>query len=124
MRIQQDPMERTAAMSRHELNFLEFLQTFRRGELLHQADGRLTAVVEAMRETGGNGTLTIKLRFKMNKAGQIECIPDVAASIPMKPLGTGIYYASDDGKLSRRDPNQMDIEDEIDRRRIAAGEAN
>jgi hypothetical protein len=109
-------------MARHELNFLEFLQTFRRGELIHQADEKLTQVIAAMRDTGGNGTLTIKLPFKMNKAGQIECTPDISAKTPMKPMGTGIYYASDEGQLSRRDPNQMDIEDEIERRRI--GEIN
>jgi hypothetical protein len=111
-------------MAKHELNFLELLQSLRRGELIAQADDKLTQVITAMRETGGNGTLTIKMPFKMNKAGQIECTPEVAAKIPTKPIGTGIFYASDDGKLSRRDPNQMDIEDEIDRRRLSAGDVN
>lgn len=36
---------------------------------------------------------------------------------PARALGTGIYFASDDNRLTRRDPNQMDIEDEIERRR-------
>ena len=108
-------------MAKHELNFPEFLQTFRRGDLMQQADAKLQQVIEAMRETGGNGTLTIKLPFKMNKAGQIECTPSVDAKIPTKPMGTGIYYASDDGRLSRRDPNQLDIEDEIERRRDIGG---
>lgn len=104
----------------HDLNFLEFFQSFRRGALIQQADERLTELVEAIRETGGTGTLTIKLPFKVNKGGQIECTPVVEAKAPRPSVGTGIYFASDDGRLTRRDPNQLDIEDEIERRRSAA----
>lgn len=37
-----------APMARHDLNFLEFLQTFRRGELLAEGDAKLTELVEAL----------------------------------------------------------------------------
>lgn len=104
-------------MARHDLNFLEFLQTFRRGELLHAADVKLSELVEAISETQGGGTMTLKIKIKPNKAGQIEIVPDVSISKPTRALGTGIYFASDEGRLTRRDPNQMDIEDEIERRR-------
>lgn len=100
-----------------ELNFLEFLQTFRRGELLAEADDLLQQLISAIHTTGGNGTLTVKLPFKMNKAGQIECQPAVEAKKPRRQIGTGIYYATDDGALTRRDPNQPDLVDEIERRR-------
>ena len=105
--------------SKHSINFLEFLQTFRRGELLRESDNQMERVVQAMSETGGDGEITIKLPFKLNKAGQIECTPKVSAKVPQRPMGTGIYFSDDDGRLSRRDPNQMDIEDEIERRRHA-----
>ena len=39
---------------------------------------------------------------------------------PTRALGVGVYFVSDAGRLSRRDPNQMDIEDEIERRRESA----
>jgi hypothetical protein len=107
----------TPMATKHELNFAEFLQSFRRGELLHQGDQRLTELMEAIRDTGGNGSLTLKLSFKVNKAGQIEITPDMTIKKPARALGTGIYFATDDGRLTRRDPNQMDIEDEIERRR-------
>lgn len=61
------------------LNFLEFIQTHRRGELLHEADTALTELITAIKETGGNGALVIKLPFKVNKAGQLECDPVVEA---------------------------------------------
>lgn len=104
-------------MAKHDLNFLEFMQTFRRGELLTEGDDKLTDLVSAMREHGEGGSMTISLKFKMNKAGQFECIPSITTKKPTRALGTGIYFASDEGRLTRRDPNQMDIEDEIERRR-------
>lgn len=106
-------------MARHDLNFLEFLQTFRRGELLAEGDAKLSELVEAIAIHQGSGSLTLKLSFKTNKAGQIEIVPDMTVKKPARALGTGIYFASDDNRLTRRDPNQMDIEDEIERRRGA-----
>ena len=106
-------------MKRHDLNFLELIQTFRRGELLRQGDDQLERIIAGMKETGGDGELTIKLPFKFNKGGQIECTPKISAKIPQAAMGTGIFFADDDGRLTRRDPNQMDIEDEIERRRAA-----
>ena len=104
-------------MSTHELNILELIQTFRRGELLSEGDSKLSELVEAMRTTGEGGALTLTLKFKVNKAGQLECDPTLALKKPSRALGTGIFFATDDGRLTRRDPNQMDIEDEIARRR-------
>jgi len=71
----------------------------------------------AIRETGGAGSLTLKISFKTNKAGQLEASPDITTKKPSRPLGMGVYFVSDDARLTRRDPNQMDIEDEIERRR-------
>lgn len=109
-------------MAKQDLNFLEFLQGFRRGELIRQGDLELEKVIAAMAETGGSGEITIKLPFKLNKAGQVECEPKLTSKVPQANLGTGIYFVGDEGQLSRRDPNQMDIEDEIERRRQNAAE--
>ncbi|MDK8871518.1 MULTISPECIES: hypothetical protein [Paracoccus] len=104
-------------MAAHELNFLEFIQSFRRGELLETGDQKLSELVAAIRETGGNGSLTFKASFKTNKAGQIEVVPEITIKKPSRSMGTGIYFASDSDRLTRRDPNQMDFEDELERRR-------
>ncbi|MFG6083810.1 hypothetical protein ACEUZ9_000127 [Paracoccus litorisediminis] len=104
-------------MARHELNFLEFIQGFRRGELLETGDQKMTELVEAIRETGNGGSLTLKVGIKVNKAGQLEIVPDITIKKPTRSMGTGIYFATDDGRLTRRDPNQMDFEDELERRR-------
>lgn len=104
-------------MSDHDLNFLEFLQGYRRGTLLERADRELNDLVDAIAETGRGGSLTMTLTLKVNKAGQIEIAPDVKTKAPRADMGVGIYFVSDQGRLTRRDPNQMDIEDEIARRK-------
>lgn len=105
---------------RHSLNFMEFMTSFRRGQLLAQADEQLEKIVEAMAETGGDGELTIKLPLKFNKGGQIEITPKITSKVPHQPIGMGIYFVDHDSRLSRRDPDQLDIEDEIERRRDEA----
>lgn len=105
-------------MAQDELNFLSFLQGFRRGELIRRGEEALDEVMQGIRATGGKGEITVKLPFNINKAGQIECTPTVTAKVPSRPVGTGIYFMGDEGQLSRRDPAQMDIEDEIEKRRV------
>ena len=102
---------------KHELNFLEFLQQFRRGDLLRECDEQLNELMTAVESVSAGGTMTIKLNLKFNKAGQIELDPMVDISKPKRSLGTGIYYSSGTGRLSTRHPDQLDIEDEIERRR-------
>lgn len=92
-----------------ELNFLEFLQSFRRGELLAAGDKLLEELIAAVKDTGGKGSITISLPFKLNDAGQIECVPSLSMKKPQRPMGTGIYFASEDGRLTRRDPTQHDL---------------
>jgi len=104
-------------MARDELSFLEFLQSFRRGELISEADDQFGELMEAVKRTGGKGDLTIKLPFKVNEAGQIECVPTVSCKKPRKPLGTGIYYVTAEGRLTRQDPTQDDLFDEVGARR-------
>ena len=104
-------------MAKDELTFVEFMTSFRRGDLVSECDQMLGELVDAIHSVGGDGTLTITLPFKTNKAGQIECTPDIKMKKPRRAIGTGIFYASDDGKLTRKDPNQPDMIDELEQRR-------
>jgi len=36
---------------------------------------------------------------------------------PKRQMGIGIYYATPDARLSRRDPSQLDMIDELETRR-------
>ena len=103
-------------MARHELNFLELIQSFRRGELLAEGDAKLSELIEAVQRTGSSGDLAMKMKVKVNKAGQLEIVPEITIKKPSRALGTNIYFATDNGRLTRRDPHQLAIEDEIERR--------
>lgn len=100
-----------------DLNFLQFLQTFRRGELIDDCNQKLNELMEALSTSDKGGSLTLKFDFKHNKAGQLEITPNATIKKPIKNVPPGVYFISDDTRLTRRDPRQMDIEDEIDRRR-------
>lgn len=111
-------------MPEKHLTMLEFLQSFRRGELLNEADDAMRELVSAVEHTGGSGSLTVKFALKLNKAGQVEIQPTVKMEKPRPSLGIGIYYANGDGGLVRSDPRQMDFEDELARRRDSNGNSN
>lgn len=104
-------------MANDELNFLQFLQGFRRGDLVREADALMGELMQAIQDTGGKGKLVLELPFGVNKAGQIECVPKMKVDKPLRPIGTGIFYLSDDARLSRRDPNQHEMFDEMEERR-------
>lgn len=107
-------------MSAENQSFLELLQSHRRGEVVTSADEHLRELLEAIRDTGTKGSLTVKFDFAMNKAGQLEIDPDISIKKPRRKLAKGIAYLTDDAELSRRDPNQNDWVDDLESRRARA----
>jgi hypothetical protein len=99
------------------VTFVGLMQSHRRGEILTEGDAAMTDILNAIREFGGKGKLTLTLNIKMNKSGQIEITPDLKSEKPRKAMSTGLYFATEDGALSRRDPNQGDWVDDITPRR-------
>ena len=75
--------EKDTSMSTDELNFLQFLQSFRRGDLVRQADGLMSELMTAIQATGGKGKLVLEMPFGVNKSGQIECIPKMKLDKPI-----------------------------------------
>lgn len=104
------------------LTFAELLMSHRRGELIAEADALLTELVAAVQLTGSKGYITLKIPVEANKAGQIEIAPVLDMKKPRRPLSTGIYYATEDGELTRRDPNQGDWVDDLASRRATGND--
>lgn len=104
-------------MSDTDINFVELLNTHRRGEIARALDDARGEVLAAVADTGASGSVTLKLTFKPNKAGQIEMLPEVTHRKPARPLGVGIFWAAPGGegraRLSRRDPDQGDLLDDL-----------
>lgn len=104
-------------MAINEMNFVQLLQAQRRGEIVREADELLAEMVQAIHEHGGKGDITLKLSVKKNDAEQLEFTPTLKMNKPRRSLGIGIFYATESGRLSRTDPNQDDIFDELTERR-------
>ncbi len=99
------------------LNMLTLLQRHRRGEILAEADVALQDVIAAITEHGGKGKVTLTLNLKMEKGQQISLTPDLRFEKPRRPMATGIYFATDDNQLTRNDPQQDWVADDVARRR-------
>lgn len=110
------PMAKTPTPEQ-PITFLGFIQTHRRGEILTESDALMTEILTAIREHGGKGKLTLTVGLQMNKAGQIEIQPALKSEKPRRAMSSGLYFADDDGNLSRRDPNQEDWVENIASRR-------
>lgn len=64
--------------------FTDFLKSFNRGRLLDDAAARLIEVTEAVAETGGKGTVTIKVEIKpdKNEEGAVDVTGTVTSTQP------------------------------------------
>lgn len=102
------------------MTFAEFLMSHRRGELIAEANDLMDELLEAVVRTGSKGSITLKIPVEMNKAGQIEITPAIDMKKPRRALSAGIYYATEDGHLTRRDPSQTDWVDDLESRRGTA----
>mgnify|MGYP001206720758 CR=1 FL=1 len=105
------------ALVKDDLNFLQFLSTFRRGDLVDDCNLKLNELMEAIAATGKGGKLELKFDFKIAKGGHLEVTATPKLTKPVQAIPPGIYFVGEDNGLARRDPRQMDIEDEIERRR-------
>ena len=99
------------------ITFIGFLQSNRRGEIPSEADAAMTDILAALREFGGKAKLTLTLNFSFTKSGQIEIKPDFKSEKPRRSMSSGLYFADDDGKLTRTDPKQVDWVDDLSDRR-------
>ncbi|MEO1187991.1 MAG: hypothetical protein AAFW60_02885 [Pseudomonadota bacterium] len=98
------------------MSYVSTLQDVRGGALLVRLDEELAALVEAIEETGKKGAITLKLNIKKNGEGAVTVSPEVKTDIPSNPVGDALFFI-DGSSLSRRNPEQMDIEDELQAKR-------
>ncbi|MEE4493533.1 hypothetical protein [Streptomyces sp. BE230] len=89
--------------------FASFLQEQSGGQLHDELSTKLHELIEAIRETGKAGSLSLKIDIKpiAGTDGRTLTVTDtVAARLPKTERPKSIFFATDDGNLSRTDPRQ------------------
>ena len=90
--------------------FSDTLAQLRFGELSDELSDQLNALTTACSETGKAGTLTLSIKIKPGKAGQMEIEDDVKVKMPQLPRGSTLMFATPEGNLQRENPKQMSLE--------------
>lgn len=96
-------------MANTNRNFNEILAEVDSGELILQLSEALAQISSAVLETGKVGELTLKLKFKLNKGRKLFVESDYGVKVPKKSIEVATFFADDHGNLSRRDPQQQEL---------------
>lgn len=96
-------------------NIMEVLPELNRGNFPHDASAELDKVIAGVKETGKDGTLTIKLKVAAVKTGspeinEIDLSAQIDAKIPKPSKRPTGFFLTRSGKLQRDNPNQMNLE--------------
>ena len=95
-------------------NALRTLGDLRRGVFIDDLEREMAALVDAVRDTGRKGTITVKIDIGLASKGDAMTLKigdSISVKAPQPERGDTIMYATADGRLSRRDPRQMDLDD-------------
>lgn len=90
--------------------FTDTLGALRFGTLNEDLSKSLNELVQACSSTGKTGELTLKIKLKPGKGGQIEVFDDIKLNAPKEERGSSIMFATPEGNLQREDPRQMQLE--------------
>lgn len=90
--------------------FTDTLNQLRFGTLNDDLSTELNKLVQACANTGKVGELTLKIKLKPGKGGQIEVVDDIKVNTPKEERGSSIMFATPEGNLQREDPRQLQID--------------
>jgi len=84
----------------------------RNGRTQDELSEKLNEVVNACRETGKMGEITLKIKVKPDKGanGQYFLEDAITAKAPQADRGQTIMFGTPEGNLQRNDPRQAEME--------------
>lgn len=91
--------------------FINTLTRLNKSGCIPELDDALSKLTSQCRVTGKPGklTLTIKMKPVDNAGDMMEISDSITVSKPEIPRKSALFYATDDGQLSRNDPNQPEF---------------
>jgi len=94
------------------MSFISTIKDYRDGKLARELDESLTELVSEIEEHGKGGSLTLTLALKPNGEAAITASAKVSTKLPKRPIGDALFFTHA-GNLSRKDPSQAEMFDEI-----------
>lgn len=95
--------------------FSVFLAQHAKGRTHDELSEKLRALILAVQDIGKPGSLTLKVAAKRVNDGQVELAAQVTTKLPDIPQAS-IWFATNDGELTRDDPSQMALYEENSKR--------
>jgi len=103
--------------------FATTLAQLDKGSTLAELSAALTDLVAACRATGKKGALKYRLVIKPlpnTDGAQVMCVDEVRAEIPTADRRATLFFTTEEGRLTRKDPNQRDwLEEQAEAERRA-----
>lgn len=93
------------------MRIITTLGEIRRGAFVADLDAEFRSMVDAVRDTGGTGEITVKFVFKPMQGDElgIEMKDEIKPKAPRRQTGKTIFFATEDGGLARSDPRQPEL---------------
>lgn len=98
-----------SAPQRAPKSFLQTLAELQYGHFEAEATALLRETIIAVARTEKVGEVTLKLKLKPGKGGQVEVFSDITNKLPKEEKGSSIMFISPEFNLQRTDPRQMEL---------------
>ena len=92
--------------------FQETILQINNGATVAELSDALAKVVAAVRATGKSGSITLTLKVAPASKGSTDVLmveSQVRTKLPEPERGISIFYATDDNRLVRNDPKQIQL---------------
>ncbi len=105
----------------NKTDLLQVLLDMRSGAVAADCNEKFNEVLQAVIETGGSGELNLKLKLKPSKLGMGGAVLEVQASHELKTkkpeleIGNAFFFVGKDGTLTREDPAQTVMFEEVNK---------
>lgn len=90
--------------------FADVLTEINRGRDHTELSNELQALVQAVRDTGKKGSLTLSLTVVPSKVDNgLEIIAGIKTTLPKFDRSASLFFADEEGNLTRTDPRQLTL---------------
>lgn len=100
---------------KHTRPFAQFIREVQNGRTHDEATEKLAELVEAVRETGKAGKMSLTLTVKPMK-GNVDVLlveDSLVSKPPLHDRKASIFYPDKSGNLTRTDPNQLTFDEPL-----------